>query len=172
MSNYYDFDDILCENTKLPCIFQYTAPGLGYLEGNHDADICEGSTVDLPFWLAEMLAISNFIDIEFPNSLSSRVRNALKACPQNIDLRTFSTHYYLFAEKILSLVTDNELVNILMETFKSRICLIADYAHNPHRALTGVEFLRNLDDTEHMLFRLGHDSAKSMRNWLEKSKNH
>ncbi|KTW28257.1 DNA replication protein PSF3 [Pneumocystis jirovecii RU7] len=173
MSNYYDLEDILCENTKLPCIFQHTAPGLGYLEGNHDSDINEGSSVDLPFWLAEMLVINNFVDIEFPNALSLRVRNALKACPQNVDLRTFSTHYYLFAEKLLNLIMDKELVYILMETFKSRICLIADHAHNPHGgSAEGIEFLRHLDDTEYMFFRIGHDSAKSMRNWLEKSKIH
>ncbi|KAG5440313.1 hypothetical protein PCANB_001883 [Pneumocystis canis] len=158
MSHYYDLDDILSENTKLPCIFQYTVPGLGYLEENYDTDIKEGNIIDLPFWLAEMLAISNFIDIGFPNTMSLRVRNALKACPQNVDLRTFSTHYYLFAEKILSLISDKEF------TFKSRISLIADHAHTPHNALTEeIEFIRNLDDTERMFFRIGHDSAKSQQ---------
>ncbi|KTW25967.1 hypothetical protein T552_03241 [Pneumocystis carinii B80] len=173
MSNYYDIDDILSENTKIPSIFQYTVPGLGYIEGGHEPDIKEGTNMDLPFWLAEMLAINNFIDIELPSAFSPKVRNALKACPQNVDLRMFSTHYYLFGEKILNLLSDNELVNILIETFKSRICFIADHAHNPHGMLEeGTEFLRNLEDTEKIFFRISHDSAKDMRNWLEKSKIH
>ncbi|EMR09954.1 hypothetical protein PNEG_01712 [Pneumocystis murina B123] len=173
MFNYYDLDDILCENTKISSIFQHIVPGLGYLDGNNEPDIKEGANVDLPFWLAEMLVINNFIDIEFPSAFSAKVRNALKACPQNVDLRMFSTHYYLFGEKILNLLSDNELVNILIETFKSRICFIADHAHNPHGALEeGVEFLRNLEDSEKMFFRIGHDSTKDMRNWLEKSKIH
>ncbi|QSL65778.1 hypothetical protein MERGE_000056 [Pneumocystis wakefieldiae] len=173
MSIYYDIDDILCENTKVSSTFQYIVPGLGYIDGGSESDIKEGTSLDLPFWLAEMLVINNFIDIELPSAFSSKVRNALKACPQNVDLRLFSTHYYLFGEKILNLLSDNELVNILIETFKLRLCFIADHAHNPHSMVEErAEFLHNLDDTEKMLFRICHDSIKDMRNWLEKSKTH
>jgi GINS complex subunit 3 len=32
-------------------------PGLGYLEGNMDGEMKQGSKIELPLWLGEMLAL-------------------------------------------------------------------------------------------------------------------
>lgn len=57
MTSYYDVDAILTDAQKMPCTFELTVPGLGYLEGNMGADISQGSKVELPLWLGEMLAL-------------------------------------------------------------------------------------------------------------------
>lgn len=33
-SGYYDLDAILTDSQKIPCTFELTVPGLGYLSGN------------------------------------------------------------------------------------------------------------------------------------------
>lgn len=57
MGSYYDVDAILTDAQKVPCTFELTVPGLGYLEGNMSGDIKQGSKVELPLWLGEMLAL-------------------------------------------------------------------------------------------------------------------
>lgn len=61
---------------KVPCTFDLTVPGLGYIDGNIGADVSytyvpeldlpveltreqmkQGTKVDLPLWLGEMLAV-------------------------------------------------------------------------------------------------------------------
>lgn len=61
MSSYYDVDAILTDAQKVPCTFELTVPGLGYLEGNMSGDIKSGSKVELPLWLGEMLALRYLI---------------------------------------------------------------------------------------------------------------
>jgi GINS complex subunit 3 len=58
MSSYYSVDAILTDAQKVPCTFELTVPGLGFLEGNMGGDMKAGSKVELPLWLGEMLALS------------------------------------------------------------------------------------------------------------------
>jgi len=37
--SYYDIDAILTDAQKVPCTFEITIPGLGYLEGNPNDDV-------------------------------------------------------------------------------------------------------------------------------------
>jgi hypothetical protein len=57
MSSYYDVDAILTDAQKVPCTFELTVPGLGFLEGNMSGEMKQGSKVELPLWLGEMLAL-------------------------------------------------------------------------------------------------------------------
>lgn len=57
MNEYFDVDAILTDNVKVPCTFEIAVPGLGYLESSTESDIRKGTRVDLPLWLAEMLAV-------------------------------------------------------------------------------------------------------------------
>lgn len=73
--SYYDVDTILTDAQKVPCTFQLDVPGLGYLDGNPggtvsamnlrperttlNSQIKAGTKIDLPLWLAVMLAVSS-----------------------------------------------------------------------------------------------------------------
>jgi hypothetical protein len=49
----------------------------------------------------------------------------------------------------LGLLEEDELVDILSETFKKRAAEIADHAHNPQGVISsGGEFLKGLDENE------------------------
>ncbi|KAJ5388350.1 hypothetical protein N7509_010891 [Penicillium cosmopolitanum] len=175
--SYYDVDSILTDAQKLPCTFELEVPGLGILEGNPGEDIKPGTRIDLPLWLGEMLSIgarlgtSRLVTLDMPSALSERVMNALKADPRTVDLRSLAPHFYSLGERILELFEEEELVDVLMETFKKRAAEVSDQAHNPRGAVgDGVDFLRGLDETERQLFRAAHDRAKEMRVWSGEAK--
>lgn len=71
MSSYYDIDAILTDAQKVPCTFELTVPGLGFLEGNMSGDIKQGSKVELPLWLGEMLALRYICLSGFPEEACS-----------------------------------------------------------------------------------------------------
>ncbi|KAA6410891.1 MAG: DNA replication complex GINS PSF3 [Lasallia pustulata] len=170
--SYYDIDAILTDAQKVPCTFELDVPGLGFLDGNSGGDIKRGMRVSLPLWLGELLAVqrlgnSAIVSLDLPDTLSPRVLNALKADPKTVDLRALAQHFYGLAARVLNLFEEEEIVDILTETFKKRAAEIADHAHNPRGALgEGAEFLRGLDEMERQLFRSAHDSAKAMRIWM------
>ncbi|KAF2200325.1 DNA replication complex GINS protein PSF3 [Delitschia confertaspora ATCC 74209] len=171
--SYYDVDAILTESQKVPCTFELNVPGLGYLTGDMGGDMRKGSEVELPLWLGEMLALSqslntsSLVSLGTPSALTPRVLNALKADPRTVDLRALAPHFYSLGARNLELYEDEEMIEVLSETFKTRATVIADQAHNPRGALgDGVDFMRGLDESERQLFRAAHDSAKAVRQWM------
>ncbi|ODQ65157.1 DNA replication complex GINS protein-like protein psf3 [Nadsonia fulvescens var. elongata DSM 6958] len=176
MNNYYDIDDILADGQKVPCNFEITVPGLGYLQGHMDGDMKENTKLELPLWMAELLAVSgvtpdspnSFISLLSPPPFGSKVLNALKSDPLNVDLKQQCSVYYLLAERWLSIFGDVELATILMETLKKRASLTYDYAHNSRGAQYESDFAAKLDEFERKMFKTAHDSAKDLRKWLVK----
>ncbi|KAK7557924.1 DNA replication complex GINS protein PSF3 [Phyllosticta citricarpa] len=183
-NSYYDIDAILTDAQKVPCTFELTVPGLGYLDGNAGQDMNQGTKVELPLWLGEMLAPlltaeilsspaagTSMATLDLPAALSARVVNALKADPRTVDLRALAPHFFTLGARMLELFEEEELGEILSESFKARAKVIADQAHNPRGALgEGADFLRGLDESERQLFRAAHDSAKAVRLWMAENK--
>ncbi|EGE00254.1 GINS complex subunit Psf3 [Trichophyton tonsurans CBS 112818] len=174
--SYYDVDAILTDSQKVPCTFELDVPKLGFLDGNAGGDIKAGSKVELPLWLGEMLAVgarqgsSPLVTLDLPKALSEQVINALKADPRTVDLRALAPHFYRLGCRILQLFEEEEMVDVLSHTFKTRAMQISDHAHNPAGPMSGQEFLRGLDETERQLFRAAHESVKSMRAWTGEAK--
>lgn len=84
-----------------------------------------------------------------------------------MDLRSLAVHYYELAVRVLELFEEEEIVDILMDTFKRRAAEVADHAHNLRGAQgKGADFLRGLDLMEEQLFRAAHESSKAMRLWM------
>ncbi|KAJ4359088.1 DNA replication protein [Ascochyta clinopodiicola] len=173
MSSYYNIDSILTDAQKVPCTFELTVPGLGYLESPLSSTITQGTKLSLPLWLGEMLALSqslntqSLVTLDTPTALSPRVLNALKADPKTVDLRALAPHFYNLGARILELFDEEDMVDVLSDTFKARAAVIADQAHNPRGALgEGADFMRGLDENERQLFRAAHDSAKGVRTWM------
>jgi GINS complex subunit 3 len=139
MSSYYDVDAILTDAQKVPCTFELTVPGLGFLEGNMSGDMKQGSKVELPLWLGEMLALrqvlcysihtllpvlihysqslntSSLVTLDPPSALSPRVLNALKADPRTVDLRALAPHFYDLGARILELFEEEEMIEVLSD---------------------------------------------------------
>ena len=81
----------------------------------------QGSKVELPLWLAEMLAVSNpsgnssLATLDLPQALSQRVMNALKADPKTVDLRAQAQHFYNIGARMLELFEEEEMVDTLTD---------------------------------------------------------
>ncbi|KAK2733185.1 DNA replication protein [Myotisia sp. PD_48] len=174
---YYDVDAILTDAQKLSCTFELDIPKLGFLDGNAGEDVKKGMKVELPLWLGEILAVgaragaSPPVTLDLPKALSEQVINALKAGPKSVDLRSQAPHFYQLGARVLQLFEEEEMVDIISHTFKTRALQIADHAHNLVGAQgIGMEFLRGLDETERQLFRTMHTSVKDMQVCVGESK--
>lgn len=175
MSNYYDLNSILTDSQKVPCTFELTVSGLGYLSGNPGTSINQNTKVELPLWLGEMLAVNRLsnsadtlITMDMPTALSKRVMNALKADAKSVDLRAQAMHFYGLGARMLELFEDEEVVDILVETFRKRSLEVADKASGSRNlAGEGGEFVRGLEEQERSLFRAAHDGQTNVRKWFE-----
>ncbi|RMZ85121.1 hypothetical protein DV738_g384, partial [Chaetothyriales sp. CBS 135597] len=209
--SYYDPDSILTTHTKVPCTFNLSVPGLGYLAATatnaaiNPSDssaspspagqisatgataLASGTTIPLPLWLGTLLAVSNasnldsdpFVSLDFPAALSTSVLNALKADPVSVDVRAQSPHFYDLGTRLLELFEEDELVDVLSDTFKARAAKLADYASHGSAlavggrsggggagSVGGEDFLRGLDENERRLFVAAHDGAARVRDWV------
>lgn len=129
-----------------------------------------------------MLAVTSptssksLVSLHLPSSLSPRVVNALKADPKSVDLRALAQHFYGLGVRLLELLEEEELCDVLMESWRSRAVEIQDAAGNMGSGQRGGgggvgndrghEFLGGLDEQERVLFRASHDGAKGMRSWM------
>lgn len=172
MVDYYDIDDILATGEKVPCIFNISVPGLGYLEGNPGKPINEGTKVELPLWLAEQLAHLDapdgtpFILLLEPESLNVKVRNAIRTDPVALDVHSILPNYYKMAEKYCSFFSDEELSEIIKQMIKERSLEIYSYANNSSKQMNS-RFMLSLDEFEKRLFKLASESNRQMKNWLK-----
>lgn len=153
MGTYYDLDAILTDAQKVPTTFDLTVPALGYLAGDPTSDLKSGTSVSLPLWLAEILAVSQSLGtsamatIDMPPCLAPRVINALKADPLSVDLRAQAPHFYALGARMLELFEDQDMVDVLLDTWRRRAARISDAAANARGALgEGVEFMRYVLD--------------------------
>lgn len=175
-SSYYDLNAILTDSQKIPCTFELTVPSLGYLSGNVGEDIKAGAKLELPLWLGEMLAVNRiagdttFLTMDMPTALSKKVINALKADPRTVELKSQAPHFYALGARMLELFDEEELVEILTESFKKRAIDIADKASNSRNmANEGDEWVKYLDEEEKGLFRATHEGGAAVRKWLATS---
>lgn len=61
--------------------------------------------------------MTNVVSLDLPTALAPRIQNALKADPRTVDLRALASHYYSLGERILGLLEEDELVDILTEVW-------------------------------------------------------
>lgn len=91
------------------------------VHSDHETQIKEGTKLELPLWLAEMLAVSqnqagtSTLTLDLPHSLSPRVLNALKADPRTLDLRALAPHFYALGARMLELFEEDEVSDVLAD---------------------------------------------------------
>lgn len=171
-SNYFDLDDILASSEKIPTRFNLTVPGIGHLEGNPGKPITEGTKVDLPLWLAEVLATTNvtedygFIELLQPDSLNNAVKNAMMSDAVTLDLHSILPNYYKLIEKWCLMFNDKGLNDVVKQMLKDRSYEINNFASNTNKQVNNF-FILSLDEYEKKLFKKTSESNKILRNWLK-----
>lgn len=118
---YYSPDAILTDAQKAPLTFELAVPQLSPL--NNGSAVENGTKVDLPLWMAEMLAVSkpagpssaSLASLDMPPVLGQRVMNALRADPKSVDLRAQAQWFYGLGERMLELFEEEEMVEVLTD---------------------------------------------------------
>ncbi|KAK1028938.1 DNA replication protein [Friedmanniomyces endolithicus] len=180
MASYYCPTAILTDAQKAPTTFSLAVPALSHspLNNNSGTPITPATTLDLPLWLAEMLAVSRpsgpasapLATLEMPSALGPKVMNALTADATSVELRQQAQWFYGLGERMLELFEDEEMGAVLLNTFKKRALEIADKAQNTRTAQQGGDsgdFMSGLDETERQLFRAAHDGTHTVKRWFE-----
>ena len=123
--SYWDLSSILADSVRLPCHFAIDVPGLSHIVGTNQAAanssssaaaaaatsakggdaaiVLKKSRIDLPFWMAELLALHNVVDLSFPRQYSVRVRNALDAQAKSVRLRDLNAWWYAVGIRLSAL---------------------------------------------------------------------
>ncbi|KAI8817972.1 DNA replication complex GINS protein psf3 [Fimicolochytrium jonesii] len=164
-NDYWDLDAIIADHQKLPCFFHNDVPGYGFLEGNHETDLSANAKVELPYWLAEHLAVNDHVDLELPKCFNQRVRDDISASPTSVNLNRLCPYYYRFGVNIINLIVDAALPEVLSQAFKARLPCIMDYTQTSRLRTDRSEFIHSLDETERELYKLGHETVMEMMQW-------
>lgn len=123
---YYNPSAILTDAQKAPLTFELAVPQLSAL--NNGSAVENGTKLDLPLWMAEMLAVSkpagpqssSLGSLDLPSALGQRVMNALRADPNSVDLRAQAQWFYGLGERMLELFEEEETVEVLTDVLLLR----------------------------------------------------
>lgn len=91
------------------------------------------------------------LTIDLPPSLSPRVLNALKADPKTVDLRSLEVHFFQGAARILELLEEEVVGEVVAGAFLRRAKEVGDCAGRVGATPTqggGEGFLRGLEEWE------------------------
>eukprot|EP00946_MAST-07B_sp_MAST-7B-sp1_P004288 g4288.t1 len=171
MRDYYDISDILSEEERVPLVFDTDARGIGYLvEGSQGEDVEKDAKVELPYWLAEHLALKKCVSFETPHYYNLKFRNSIIADTKHADLRNFCQVYYQLGMRMAPWLAygserdqrelDNDLVQIMTERFHN----ILDHSQNSQND-DNTDFTNRLSATELQLYWEGYASAGDYLRW-------
>ncbi|CAL1544076.1 unnamed protein product [Lymnaea stagnalis] len=169
VNSYFNIDDILASQEKIPCSFNVDVAAMGYLDqSTTNVDISVGTKLELPFWLARYLyrGTRSIVSLETPKSYREGYRHILKADPNVVDLHRLGPFFYLFGGKLISfqLPDADDIASILLKTFQGRFRRIMDGSQNAlHTDLTGQVSM--LDEQERQLFAAGQQGLHDFQKW-------
>lgn len=168
MSAYYDLDDILAEETKIPCVFAIDGHGLGFLDERAGArDIEAGAKVELPFWMCQALATREMVDIEMPRYFADRFKTKMLADPASVNLQDRCDYFYELGLKLALLVRDPEIGDMLQRGLRVRFREII--ARDPtYRSPDYSAFVGRLCHFERVLLETKQASANDMQQWARR----
>ena len=177
MEDYYDIDQILATEERVPVTFNCNAQGLGYLVHGVEEDLAEGTKLEMPFWLADALVKQNSgiqqnsggVSIKMPKYFSQKYRNYLKANPTSVDLRSVCQVYYQLGMKLspwlgLDEMTAVELREDLMAAMVDRYFSVLDHSQNSSGG-DNSSFVKQLTEEEKVLFGLSYSAALEYEKW-------
>ncbi|XP_021823589.1 DNA replication complex GINS protein PSF3-like [Prunus avium] len=106
MASYYDIDDILVEEQRVPVVFQQAVNGVDIDPSAETHCVEPGSKVELPYWLAHELHLRKVAKMKVPACFNQRTKLELGADGASVDLRSRCLHFYEFGCKIAPLVVE------------------------------------------------------------------
>ncbi|GJV64446.1 DNA replication complex GINS protein PSF3-like protein [Tanacetum coccineum] len=164
MAQYYDIDDILADEELVPAMFLEAVNGVGLLETNDTNRVEPRSKVELPFWLARELHLRNVASVSMPPCFNKKTREEIGADGAHVDLRSRCSYFYDLGCKIVQLIGDKSIGNLLLVAFQTRYKEVLIKAHTASSALT-PKFLTLLTKEETKLYDAAKSSTAAFKTW-------
>jgi len=170
MAKYYDVDDILAEQETLPTVFNTEVYALGRaLDPSCDSEnLPAGSSVNLPFWLADFLSHRKMLKPHLPKFLKKRLRDELQGEAGCVDLRDRCKFFYELGRKLCTLSEldgSEDLSEFLLNTFTSRFKEMLTTSHVCSNE-TRETYSKVLTNEELELFTRAQASSKAFERWI------
>ncbi|ONI24612.1 hypothetical protein PRUPE_2G249700 [Prunus persica] len=164
MASYYDIDDILVEEQRVPVVFQQAVNGVDIDPSAETHCVEPGSKVELPYWLAHELHLRKVAKMKVPACFNQRTKLELGADGASVDLRSRCLYFYEFGCKIAPLVGDRDMGSFLLSAFRTRYQKIVAKAHNA--AFTAhSKLLSYLTKEETNLYEAAQSSMAAFKKW-------
>mmetsp|Transcript_19582 Transcript_19582/g.46757 ORF Transcript_19582/g.46757 Transcript_19582/m.46757 type:complete len:189 (-) Transcript_19582:1082-1648(-) len=170
MADYYDCDAIFSEETLIPTMFRTGARGVGRAldPSNDQADLQQGSKVEIPFWMVRSLAERSMVEVQLPKCYNKRIRDKVQAGAEFVDLRTACPYFYEFGMKLNNLVLEEGLPDFLVNTFRVRYAelLTQCQSHDPRNCdQQHVKMRARLTVEEQQVFDAGCEGMAQLDGW-------
>ena len=101
---YFDLDDILATNEKIPCKFELPVYRLGFLDpSSSEEHLQKGTKMDLPYWMSRELCTRRrkIVSVEMPKIYGETYRQIYKADANALDLHKMGPYFYKFGVRLL-----------------------------------------------------------------------
>ena len=102
--NYFNLEDILSSQEKVPVKTELPMFRLGFLNSSSDNEhILPGTKMELPFWLATGLCSRKrkIVSVEMPKFYRAGYREIFTADANVVDLHKLGPYFYSFGTKLL-----------------------------------------------------------------------
>lgn len=167
--DYYDIDDILATQGRIPCKLEARVYNLGFLDPSSEgSDLQAGSKLELPFWLAKELCNRRrkIVSVDIPKAYKDGYREIFKADASVVDLHRLGPYFYEFGTKLLlfDFEENSQMASSMQETFMKRFRKIMDSSQNAANEDTSL-LTNKLEHIERQVFTAGRKGVKEFLQW-------
>lgn len=164
MNDYFDVDEILGEEDRLPCVFATAVFNLGALDPSSSSkDLAEGSRVELPLWLAYELHQRRIVDVELPRHFGPKLQARLQAGPCEVNLRDRSADYFEVGFRLGGLLDDGDLCASLRTALAVRCKDVI--SKSQEAGAEDTRYFRQLTNLERGIHDAGQRTAREWNRW-------
>ncbi|KAJ1902148.1 DNA replication protein [Kickxella alabastrina] len=163
--SYYDIDDILAGQERVPCFLRTDLDGLGSAgSGGGSSKVHRNTRWTLPYWMADRLNEEDYLDMEVSPIFAKRANRMYAASPESMQLRAICQHYYQFGLQLGEMVP--EIPHVLYNMYMTRIRKVARIAQQGHN-VEALDFVQSLDKMEARMLRLCQQAQGAIIAWQQ-----
>jgi len=166
--DYYDLDQILLLEEKVPVVLTRECDGLGWLSRSPGDTADLGAKLEVPLWLAAAWRVEEIAEVQYPQFHGLTMRNNLQAGASVVSFQK-CPYFYQIGLLLAEIMNETDgsardLPNCLANAYKSRFQSILDKSRNWQDA-DYTKFTNSLDRQEQTLFLSGYLSQLDFDNW-------
>jgi len=172
LDDYFNIDDILVTEERIPCTFTCPVLNMGRICSHSGVEhIDSGTKVPLPCWLARALHSGNkrqrVITMDLPRQYNDVCRDVLFAEATCVNLQKLGSNYFSLAMRLISHfehIESRDLAKTVLKAFQSRLRPIMDDCQNSLDA-DWTARTQSLDESELSIFERGSVGLREYLRW-------